>query len=173
MSVPVCKEELQQAIISSYEKLKKELLTIPDEFTTVIELEGHAKETKMSVNNLVSYLVGWGELVLKWERKKRSQETVDFPETGFKWNQLGLLARKFYEDYRNDDFKMLIKKLDATVSSILALIEVKTNEELYEVPWYEKWTLGRMIQFNTASPYRNALGRIRKWKKARLKLSDK
>ena len=48
---------------------------------------------------------------------------------------------------------------------ILQLIESKSNQELYEVSWYEKWTLGRMIQFNTSSPYTNARGRIRKWKK--------
>ncbi|MFE3838233.1 ClbS/DfsB family four-helix bundle protein [Pseudogemmobacter sonorensis] len=30
-------------------------------------------------------------------------------------------------------------------------------------PWYGKWTKGRMIQFNSTSPYANARGRIRKW----------
>jgi hypothetical protein len=47
----------------------------------------------------------------------------------------------------------------------MELLEQKTNIQLYGVTWYEKWTLGRMIQFNTASPYQNAVGRIRKWKK--------
>lgn len=56
-------------------------------------------------------------------------------------------------------------KLDKTVKQILELIDSKTNKDLYETAWYEKWTLGRMIQFNTASPYTNARGRIRKWKK--------
>ncbi|WP_341476959.1 ClbS/DfsB family four-helix bundle protein [Sphingomonas oleivorans] len=32
--------------------------------------------------------------------------------------------------------------------------------------WYGKWTMERMIQFNTSSPYDNAGGRLRKWKKA-------
>ncbi|MFD0387572.1 ClbS/DfsB family four-helix bundle protein [Tistrella bauzanensis] len=30
-------------------------------------------------------------------------------------------------------------------------------------PWYKTRTLGRMIQLNTASPYRNARGRLRRW----------
>ncbi|MNK06664.1 hypothetical protein D3C87_245630 [compost metagenome] len=77
----------------------------------------------MSINNLLAYLIGWGELVFKWNRKKDNNEPVYFPDTGYKWN------------------------------------------ELYETTWYEKWTMGRMIQFNTASPYNNARGRIRKWKK--------
>lgn len=167
MGVPINKEELEKAIVTNYNKLKKELLTIPKELTTLQELEGHSRGTLMSINNLVGYIIGWGELVLKWNRKKNNGEPVDFPETGYKWNELGKLAQKFYEDYKEEDFAILTVKLDKTVEQILKLIENKSNQELYEVSWYEKWTLGRMIQFNTSSPYSNARGRIRKWKKER------
>ena len=165
MAVPANKQELQIAIETNYSKLKKELSDIPVELTSIPNLEGHAKNTMMSINNLASYLIGWGELVLKWNIKKDNNETVDFPETGYKWNELGKLAQRFYKDYEKDDFITLCDKLDNTVFTILTLIEQKSNTELYNVEWYEKWTLGRMIQFNTASPYNNARGRIRKWKK--------
>ncbi|PIF53635.1 ClbS/DfsB family four-helix bundle protein [Flavobacterium sp. 2] len=165
MAVPVNKEELQNAIKINYNKLKKELLSIPHELTTVPNLEGHMKNTTMSINNLISYLNGWGELVLKWNTKKERNEIVDFPETGYKWNELGKLAQKFYNDYEKDDFNTLCTELDEITGRILFLIEQKTNTELYETAWYEKWTLGRMIQFNTSSPYNNARARIRKWKK--------
>lgn len=167
MAIPIDKEELLQAISLNYEKLKKELSSIPHELTTTKDLEGHSKGTLMSINNLVSYLVGWGELVLKWNNRMDHKEPTSFPETGFKWNELGLLAQKFYEDYKDDDFITLQSKLDNTVNAILSLIESKSNQQLYEIPWYEKWTLGRMIQFNTSSPYTNARGRILKWKKER------
>ncbi|WEK37908.1 MAG: ClbS/DfsB family four-helix bundle protein [Candidatus Pseudobacter hemicellulosilyticus] len=170
MAVPASKEELIAAINTNYSKLKKELADIPFERTTLKELEGHASGTLMSINNLLAYLVGWGELVLQWNRKKANNEPVDFPETGYKWNELGRLAQKFYADYQDDDFTVLSQKLDKTVMAILSLIAGKSNKELYEVCWYEKWTLGRMIQFNTASPYMNARGRIRKWKKEKQKL---
>lgn len=165
MAIPTNKEELQTAIKTNYSKLKKELSKTPEESTTIPNLHGHSKDTLMSINNLVSYLIGWGELVLKWNTKKELNETVDFPETGYKWNELGKLAQKFYKDYEKDDFNTLCTKLNNTVQKILSLIEKKSNTELYETAWYEKWTLGRMIQFNTASPYNNARGRIRKWKK--------
>ncbi len=32
----------------------------------------------------------------------------------------------------------------------------KTNEELYEFSWYNKLTLGEMIQLNTTLPFKNA-----------------
>jgi hypothetical protein len=165
MAIPQNKDELQKAIIDNYKKLKIELLSIPTDLTTSKELEGHSKNTLMSINNLVAYLVGWGQLVLKWIDKKEKGLQVDFPETGFKWNELGLLAQKFYKDYEKDDFKTLNEKLDQTTNEILKLIESKTNRELYETAWYDKWTLGKMIQLNTSSPFKNAKDRIRKWKK--------
>lgn len=165
MPVPANKEELLKAIETNYSKLKKELETISVEETAVKELDGHAKGTLMSIDNLLAYLIGWAELVLKWNKNRSENKPVDFPETGYKWNELGKLAQKFYADYQNADFNTLIQKLDDTVKKITDLIESKTNGELYGVGWYEKWTLGRMIQFNTASPYNNARGRIRKWKK--------
>lgn len=167
MAVPQTKEELQKAITINFEKLQNELMNIPEELTTIEELEGHSKGTLMSIDNLLAYLIGWGALVLKWNKKKDNNKLVDFPETNYKWNELGKLAQKFYKDYKNDDFTILKKKLEETVQQILELIENKSNEELYATNWYEKWSLGRMIQFNTSSPYTNARGRIRKWKKQR------
>lgn len=167
MAVPTDKTALIDAIQINYGKLKKELSTIPVELTVSKELEGHSKGTQMSLHNLVAYLVGWGELVLKWNQKMDAGEAVDFPETGYKWNELGKLVQKFYSDYEEIEWTTLLQRLDQTVDRILALIESKTNAVLYEQSWYEKWTLGRMIQFNTASPYTNARGRIRKWKKER------
>ena len=167
MAIPKDKDELQKVIIDNYKKLKTELLSIPTDLTTIKELEGHSKNTLMSINNLVAYLVGWGQLVLTWNDKKEKGLHVDFPETGFKWNELGQLAQKFYEDYKKDDFKTLIEKLDNTTNEVLKLIESKTNIELYGLAWYDKWSLGKMIQLNTSSPFRNAKDRIRKWKKTK------
>ncbi len=165
MAIPSNKIELKDAIAENFKKLKLELDSIPLELSTKKDLPGHAKNTIMSVNDLLAYLIGWGQLVLKWEKNKGLGLPVDFPETGYKWNELGLLAQKFYKDYEDFDFIFLKKELEKTVNKLLKLVESKTNKELYELSWYEKWTLGKMIQFNTSSPYKNAKDRIRKWKK--------
>ena len=167
MAIPKHKDELLKAITDNYHKLLSELSTIPADLTTTKELDGHAKNTFMSVKDLVAYLIGWGQLVLKWNDRKSKGLDVDFPDTGFKWNELGLLAQKFYKDYENEDFQMLNKKLEKTTNELLKLIESKTNKELYEMTWYNQWTFGKMIQLNTSSPFKNAKDRIRKWKKAK------
>ncbi|WP_407430147.1 ClbS/DfsB family four-helix bundle protein [Arcticibacter sp.] len=167
MAIPHDKDSLQDTVRSSYLKLRAELQPDLLAVSDLRELDGHVKGTKMSLNNLLAYLHGWGQLVLKWVSKRDQGETLNLPETGYKWNQLGLLAQKFYADYEADDYLSLCKKLDTTVEDLLLLIESKTNEQLYGESWYNQWPLGRMIQFNSSSPYANATTRIRKWKKVR------
>ncbi|MCC6371876.1 MAG: ClbS/DfsB family four-helix bundle protein [Bacteroidia bacterium] len=165
MPIPTSKTELAQAIQENYIRLKTELEIIDENKSRLQQLEGHAKNTKMSVCDLLAYLIGWGQLVLKWNHLKQSGAEVDFPETGYKWNQLGELASKFYKDYEKHSFANLQQELDKTVEAILKLVDSKTNQQLYKQLWYEKYTLGRMIQLNTSSPFQNARLRIRKWKK--------
>jgi len=74
---------------------------------------------------------------------------------------------KFYADYSMDDFPTLLKKLRRVVKKINKIIEQSSNEDLYKIPMYKTYPLGRMIQLNTSSPYKNARSRIRKWKKLR------
>lgn len=167
MAVPTNKDELLTAIDSNFDKLIKELRSVPLSLVDEHSLEGHAKGTQMSVANLTAYLIGWNELVLKWLDRDAAGEPVDFPETGFKWNELGRLAQKFYRDYEGIPYPQLIERLAGAKARIVSLIAARRNDDLYGRPWYGKWTMGRMIQFNTASPYANAHGRVRKWLKTR------
>ncbi|WP_201400758.1 ClbS/DfsB family four-helix bundle protein [Kaistia sp. 32K] len=165
MAVPASKDELLEAIGSNFDKLMKDLVTVPADRSGEKTLEGHAQGTRMSVHDLVAYLTGWNELVLKWHARREAGEPVEFPETGYKWNELGALAQKFYADYEALPFDALLRRFSEAKESLVALIGRHDDAALYGAPWYEKYTMGRMIQFNTSSPYANARGRLRKWKK--------
>ncbi len=165
MAVPHSKDELLGAIEASYRKLRAELDRVPPDRVLERSLDGHAAGTMMSVHDLVAYLVGWNELVLKWCRGRAAGVDVDFPETGYGWNELGRLAQKFYADYAGLPFPALLQRLDDAKSRIVALILAVDDAALYQTPWYGKWPLGRMIQFNTSSPYDNARRRLRAWQR--------
>lgn len=166
MPIPNNKADLIEAIQNNYRKLELDLQSIPEELTRNKELEGHAKGTKMSICDLVAYLVGWGQLVLKWHQSETEHKTINFPETGYQWNELGLLAQKFYRDYKELDYGELQENLKQTVQQILTVIDQTDEETLYQKPFYKHYPLGRMIQLNTSSPYKNARGRVRKWMRA-------
>ncbi len=165
MAIPKCKDELIAAINDDHAKLDKALSQVPYDLIHDKTLEGHVKGTVMSVANLVSYLVGWNELVLKWLSRSDTGQAIDFPETGYKWNELGQLAQKFYTDYETLPYPQLLDQFSKAKSQIIEKIKEKTDDALYCHPWYEKWTMGRMIQLNTSSPYKNARQRVRKWSK--------
>ncbi|NIZ10185.1 MULTISPECIES: ClbS/DfsB family four-helix bundle protein [Rhodobacterales] len=165
MGVPTSKTELLDAISKTFGNLISDLERVPPELARTASMEGHAAGMMISPADLVAYLLGWNELVLRWLERDDRGEVVEFPETGFKWNQLGLLAQKFYADYQHLDWQNLLIRLAAVNHRLVETISSRTHDELYGSPWYGKWTKGRMIQFNTSSPYANARSRIRKWLK--------
>ena len=164
-SVPQNKQELHRAIELIFDKLLVDYSSIPEEFSRRIAVEGNVKGTEISACDTLAYLIGWGKLVLKWHRLKESGQWVDFPETNFKWNELGALAQSFHYEYRQWNYSDLIAQFKITTADILVLIDSLNNHELYGVAWYEKYTLGKMIQFNTSSPMKNMRTKIRKFKK--------
>ena len=84
----------------------------------------------MNAHNLVSYLVGWNRLVLKWIDLDAEGVVIDFPETGFQWNQLGPLARKFYSDYEDIAFDQLLNEFKNAKQEIVSFILNQTDEHL-------------------------------------------
>ena len=167
MAIPTNKEELIKYIESSYQKLRPEFDDIPSDLIHEKSMEGQAKNTKMTVHNLVSYLLGWGEMMLDWDRSFVA--TGKIPD--FQTSNYGELAQRFYTKYASESYDDLLARLDKTVNKIVKMLGKKSNADLYEKAWHttkssaKDYTFGRLVQFNTSSPYRNARNRIRKWKK--------
>ena len=166
MAIPTNKTELINDIKSTYAKVRPEF-DIDKSLVNEKTMTGQIKDSKMSVHNLASYLLGWGEMMLDWDRAYRA--TGEVPD--FQISNYGKLAQKFYQDYAGIEYDVLLKKLDETVEKIIKMLDAKTNQQLYEKIWYttkssnKDYTFGRLVQFNTSSPYRNAYSRMRKWKK--------
>lgn len=164
-SVPQNKQELLAAIQSAFDKLILDYQSIPETQARLIGVEGNIKDTEVSVCDTLAYLIGWGRLVLKWYDRKSKGLAVDFPETGYKWNELGGLAVSFHQQYQHWAYSDLQQEFRKVVAEIVALIESLSNEDLYGSAWYEKYPLGRMIQFNTSSPMKNMRSKVRRFKK--------
>ena len=168
MAVPNSKSELIEAITTTYAKLAQELARVPPALAREPMLEGQVAGTRMSVCDLLAYLVGWNELVLHWHAQLRDGKRIEdiaFPAEGFTWNALGALAQRFYADYAELDMHDLLQRLEQAKDQLLALIDAHDDAQLYGQPWYTHYTMGRMIQFNTSSPYTNARTRLRAWLK--------
>ncbi|UQV46295.1 ClbS/DfsB family four-helix bundle protein [Janthinobacterium lividum] len=168
MAIPNSKQKLVEAITTTYGKLAQELARVPPALARDPVLEGQVAGTRMSVCDLLAYLVGWNELVLHWHAQLRDGKRIEdiaFPAEGFTWNALGKLAQRFYADYAELSMEDLQQRLEQAKDQLLALIESHDDAQLYGQAWYTHYTMGRMIQFNTSSPYANARTRLRAWLK--------
>ena len=58
MAVPAHKDDLGAAIECSFEGLMAELRAVPLSYVQRASLDGNAKNSMMSVSNLVAYLIG-------------------------------------------------------------------------------------------------------------------
>ncbi|MEM9179424.1 MAG: ClbS/DfsB family four-helix bundle protein [Pseudomonadota bacterium] len=163
MAIPQSKRELLDAIESTFELLMRDLARVPAQYAMERSMEGHVSGTQMSPANLVAYLIGWNRLALKWLIRDDRGETVTFPETGFKWTELGALAQRFYADHADLSWGASLAELQAAKADLVAALAARSDAELYGQPWHGKHTKGRMIQLNTSSPYKNARTRIRAW----------
>jgi hypothetical protein len=164
-SIPKSKQELEEAISTIHLKLMDDYRSIPENISRECGVDGNIKGTQISVCDTIAYLIGWGRLVLKWHRLRVQGLEVDFPETGYKWNELGKLAQSFHLEYRDWNYNDLISEFKVITNDVLSLIGSLSEHELYGVAWYEKYTLGKMIQFNTSSPMKNMRAKVRKFKK--------
>ncbi len=163
MAVPASQEELLAAIETTFTRLSEDLDRIPIDAVRMPVLDGHVTGTTISPADLLAYLIGWNQQVLTWHRRRAAGLPDEFPAPGIAWNELGLLAQRYYAEHRDDSWERLRAQLVEAKTRIVELIGGYSEEELYGAPWYGKWTMGRMISLNTSSPYTNARGRIRAW----------
>jgi hypothetical protein len=164
MPIPTNKTELIQQICDELKRLRVELENIPFDRYHLKNMDAHQKGEKMSLHNLLSYLLGWSQLVITWKLNDDNNQTQHFPCNGYKWNELGKLANKFYADFADIGSEELFKEYESAIQNIVLFLNKESNHKLYECNWYKNYTMGRMVQLNTSSPIKNAILRIRKFK---------
>lgn len=166
MPIPTNRNTLIADITHEFGELRPVLGSIAPKDTSQPVLEGQIKNTRMSPHDLVAYLVGWGEEVLRWNRHwEETGKPCAIPNAKF-----GEIARGFYAAYAGVPWAGLLQKLDSIYGEILAFLDRRTEAELYETVWYttltsqQAYTFGRLIQLNTASPLRSAYHRLQHWR---------
>lgn len=113
-------------------------------------------------------------MVLKWEEDERKGLQVKTPSDEFKWNKLGELYQWFTDTYAHLSLQELKAKLNENINSIYAMIDLLSEEELFEAhmrKWADEatktatWEVYKFIHVNTVAPFGTFRTKIRKWKK--------
>jgi hypothetical protein len=162
--LPEDKSDLLIKLKKSYEKLDSEFENLEKSISRKRHIQGG-----VSACDILAYQIGWGQLLLSWEKCESSGKNPDMPAKGFKWNELGRLANSFYSSHKNKSIEVLRREFKNTVYQVSAMIERLTDEELFETKqrrWTgKKWAMVKWIQINTIAPYSSARTKVRRWKK--------
>ncbi len=162
------KVQLLQSIELTFEKLLIDYQSIPKEFTRMRAIEGNIKGTTISVCDTLAYLIGWFDIILEWQKQHWNTEQITLPKAGFQWNELGNLADHFHCEFATYDYDVLLVMFDQRAGDIIKAVHTLSDSKLYQQLWYKKYSLGRMIQLNSASPMKNMRTRVRKFIRTQL-----
>lgn len=159
-------EELITQIRNSYTKFMTEFDAIPDQQRDLL-VDGIDK----TPSQMLAYQIGWLTLLLSWEKDEKQGKTVVTPTPDYKWNNLGGLYEKFYQDYGQQTLSMQHKQLDQLVSRVCHWLATLSQTEFLGVgqrQWADnqaQWPIWKWIHINTVAPFTNFRPKIRKWKK--------
>lgn len=164
MPLPSTKAEFLTSLRKAYEKLDAELADIGPERERDAGMEGD-----ISCCDLIAYQIGWGRLLMSWEAEEKAGQKPVMPTEGYKWNQLGPLARTFYAEAENKSLGDLRKEFSELFGELCRWIESLSEKELlvpHQRKWTgEKWPMMKWVQVNTVAPYGSARAKIRRWKR--------
>ncbi|MGK0291515.1 MAG: hypothetical protein ACI86H_002983 [bacterium] len=164
MPLPVSKEELFKNLEKAYKNFDAEFDSIEPKYGRLRNIKGN-----VSCCDLIAYQLGWGMLLIDWERTESTGETPIMPTERYKWNQLGALAHSFYQKYSEWTLQQLRLEFSNLYQDLVGWINSLSHEELFESKnrqWTgEKWAIVKWIQVNTIAPYKSARTKVRHWKK--------
>lgn len=87
---------------------------------------------------MISYQLGWLDLIMKWDKDEQAGKTVITPGEGYKWNNLGALYQNFYNKYASYSLSELQKMFKEKVNTFIKWLDNFTEEEVF-TPGSRKW----------------------------------
>ncbi|MNZ87737.1 hypothetical protein D3C78_1066070 [compost metagenome] len=157
---------LVNEIMRTYQLLDNEFDEVPNN-----REDYRIDEVDRTPREMIAYQLGWLNLLLSWERDELAGKVVITPSPIYKWNQLGLLYKDFYNTYSGHSLNELRSLLHQHVIELCEWIEALQEEDLF-VAGKRKWTitsanwsLCKWIHINSVAPFKSFRTKIRKWKK--------
>jgi hypothetical protein len=154
---------LGKSIKSEYNKLVKLISLVPKKKRYDEDIKGTGGW--ISINDLIAYQIGWGNLLINWYEMGISGKNPEMPGDGFnKWDYKNL-ALHFYDKYYYKSNNKYDKIFFETVTTIIEIADEADNNNQLNIPGFWDWTvlksgkvwpLSKWIIINTVAPYKKA-----------------
>ena len=162
MPRPKTKEELIHLSKTNFDKLLRFVEAIPK---TNLENEFPDAKLYRNIRDVFAHLHHWNLLLLEWYEAGERGEKPAIPAVGYTWKTLPDLNFKIWEKYNSVPLDEVIQLFEKSFKDIYALIQARTNDELFEKKRYT-WTgttsLGSYPISCTSSHYDWPIKKIKK-----------
>jgi len=154
---------LSRTIAKEYNNLISIITKVPESQRTKKIIEGTGGT--VSVNDLLSYQLGWGHLLVYWYQAGIQNQIPQMPGEGFSTWDYTELALYFYNKYDGIATHDLMAKFSILISEILHIVEkeylVGNLDKAGVWQWCtlqsgKQWPLSKWVQVNTVAPYKRA-----------------
>lgn len=159
MPIPRTRQELTEAVVTAFAKLREELEAVDAASAELPCVDD------WSVKDLLAVRAWWTESVVDWIEAGRRGEHPVTPAPGYRWNETPRLNADIVRKARKETFEAIRTRLERGQRRVLATIDSLDDEELLRVGtfgWAGKWPLSRWISLNTARQYTTARTFIRR-----------
>lgn len=120
-----------------------------------------------SVKDILAHLVEWQRMNLSWYETGLRGEKLILPAPGYTWRELPRLNAMIYWKHRRRSLQAVLSDYRSYHEEILVLIQKLPDADLVAPGRFSwtgpSWTLSDYLRANTASHYRWARMRIRRW----------
>lgn len=154
---------LRNDILDAHKKLMQSIAKIPGNafFKKSYDMSG----VQVSTADIISYQIGWGELLIYWYQSGIQKIEVAMPGDGFdKWDYNGI-ALHFYKKYSHLSYDALLHTFNSVVATIIQIVDNESALGNLDKPgvwkWCtlksgKEWPLSKWIRVNTIAPYKRA-----------------
>ncbi|MDR2081767.1 MAG: ClbS/DfsB family four-helix bundle protein [Campylobacteraceae bacterium] len=146
------KKDLINEINKTYTAFAAEFVDIDDK-----NLHLRIKAVDKTPFEMLSYQIGWLELVMSWEKDETAGKEIIMPAAKIKWNRLGELYQSFYEKYNELSLSKLLTKFEKTKSAFVEFIEQLDEDVIFgenRRKWASstpsKWPVWKWLHINCA-----------------------
>lgn len=158
-------KDLVEHLKSSYQKFIAEYDGISDSVA-----DNRIAQVDKTPREMLSYQVGWINMILSWEKTEESGQEITTPTPGYKWDQMRQLYDDFNVKYGSAGLQQEEKELENLVRELIDWVDNMPEDKLFK-PGQRKWAttkamwpVSKWIRINAISPFANYSRQVRKWK---------
>lgn len=161
MARPTNKQDLITAANSQFEKLWKQIDSMPEEKQlATFSFEDRDK----NLRDVLIHLYEWHQLFLKWLRSNRAGKAVNFLPDPYNWKTYPQMNVEFWKKHQATPLEKAVALLKESHAEEMKLIESFTDEELFTkkyFPWTGTTNLGSYAISSTSSHYDWAMKKLK------------